>query len=114
MKKNNLKQLAVLIAKENIISKKTSDFILKSLSRKNIKIFLHFYKNELQKKQVYVTTASRLSIGSLSTLKGLFRGKELILNIDAKVGAGIKVQQRDLITDYTFKRYIDDTIKLLK
>lgn len=113
MKKNNLKQLAMLIAKENIISKKTSDFIL-TLSRKNIKIFLHFYKNELQKKQAYITTASRLSMESLGTLKGLLKGKKLILNIDTAVGAGIKVQQADIITDYTFKRYIDDTIELLK
>ena len=114
MKKNNLKRLAELLAKEDTISKKAGDFILKSLNRKNVKIFLHFYENELEKKRAYVTSASKLSIESLNSLKELFKYKEIISNIDNAVGAGIKVRQADIIIDYTFKRYIDDTIELLK
>jgi len=114
MKKNNLKHLAELTAKEKTISKKTGDFILKSLNRKNVKIFLHFYRNELQKKRTYVTTASVLSSESLKSLKNLFKEKIIVSNIDSNVGAGIKVRQEDIIIDYTFKRYIDDTIELLK
>ena len=114
MKKNNLKNLAILIAKEKAVSKKSCDFILESLNRRNVKILLHFYRNEWQKKCAYVTTASGLSIESLNSLKNLFRGKEIISNTDSAVGAGIKIQQGDSIIDYTFKRYINDTIELLK
>ena len=68
----------------------------------------------MQKERAYVTSASGLSIESMQNLKELFRGKEIISEIDENVGAGIRVRQKDIIIDYTFKRYIDDTIEQLK
>ena len=114
MKKNSLKHLAIMLSREKTVSKATYDFILKSLSRKNLKTFLYFYRDSLQKKRAYVTTASGLSIKSLNNLKILFKGKEIITNTDDSIGAGIRIQQGDSIIDYTFKRYINDTIEQLK
>ena len=114
MKKNNLKNLAILVAQEKVVSKKSCDFILKSLNRNNVKAFLYFYRNELQKKRAYVTTASGLSIKSMTYLKTLFKNKEIISTTDASVGAGIKISHNDFIVDYTFKGYLDYTIELLK
>src|SRR3990167_9008517 len=91
MKKNKLKNLAILFAKEKAASKKSCDFLLKSLNRRDVKIFLHFYRNELQKKRVYVTTASGLPIESMKSLKSLFKNKEIISNTNSTVGAGIMI-----------------------
>lgn len=114
MKKNNLKHLAILLAKEKTISKRNYDFVLKSLNRKGVKLFLYFYKNELQKKRAYITSASGLSIESMKNIRNIFKDKEIISNTDSSVGAGIRIQQGDSIIDYTFKRYINNAIELLK
>jgi F0F1-type ATP synthase delta subunit len=59
-------------------------------------------------------TSGNLSTESLKSLKNIYKDKELIIEIDPTLGAGIKIREKDMITDFTFKKYIDQTIDSLK
>lgn len=110
---SKLKKLAALVAREDLISKETEKFIL-SLNRGNLKTFLMYYKLELLKNSAKVTTASALSSNEFKELKGIFKGKRLVAKVDDTLGAGIKIEHMDTVIDFTFKKYINDTIENLR
>lgn len=113
MRQDILKQLAKGCATGNI-SKVTTEFILNKLANSDLKIFTRFLRGELEKQRVYVTTSSQMTTATKKTLGFAYKGKEIIEIIDSTVGAGIKIQENDSIIDFTFKRYINDTINKLK
>ncbi len=113
-KDQKLKNLAEIAAKNDRIPNDISNYIFTFLSKQELKIFLGFYKNALDKKRVYITTSGNLSTESLKSLKNIYKDKELIIEIDPTLGAGIKIREKDMITDFTFKKYIDQTIDSLK
>jgi F0F1-type ATP synthase delta subunit len=113
-KDQKLKNLAEIAAKNDRIPNDISNYIFTFLSKQELKIFLGFYKNALDKKRVYITTSGNLSTESLKSLKNIYKDKELIIEINPTLGAGIKIREKDMITDFTFKKYIDQTIDSLK
>lgn len=113
MRQDILKQLAKGCAIGKI-SNVTSKFILNKLSNKDLKTFTRYLRSELEKQRVYVTTSSQLTAMTKKTLVSAYKGKEIIEITDSTVGAGIKIQESDSIIDFTFKRYINDTINKLK
>ena len=113
MDKNKIRLLAKLTGKNRTISKEIGSFVL-DLNRKDLKIFLSNYRNSLQKNRAYATSASKLSAESSKKLAEIFKGKQLITAVDSSVGAGIMIKQDDSVVDFTFKKYINDTIEMLK
>ncbi len=113
-KEQKLKQLAILASKSDSIPEDIASYLLNYLGKQELKVFLRFYKNEIDRKRVYVSTPQNLSQDSMKTLKNLYAQKEIILSVDPTLGAGLKIQQNDTIVDFTFKKYIDDTIDTLK
>lgn len=112
--KQKIKRIAQIAAESKTIPEDIGQFVLKCLNKQELKTFLHYYKWSLEKKRVYVTSASELSLDNLSQIKSHYKGKEVITMVDKNLGAGIKLQNDDLVVDFTFKKYITDTIEKLK
>lgn len=112
--KQKIKKIAEIAAQSNIIPDDIRTYVLEILTKQELKDFLRNYRNALDKKRVYITTSTDVSQKEILDLLPNLKGKELILSQDASLGGGIKIRQTDTITDYTFKKYIDDTIEKLK
>lgn len=114
MKDKTLKLLAQSCVDNPSLTSRTTSFILKSLTKRELKLFLSHYKVALHKKKVYITASSKLEKSTLDELKRTYKGYDLEIIYDKNLGAGIKIQQDDMIIDYTFKKYLADTIEQLK
>ena len=113
-KEQKIKQLAILASQSNTIPEDVSSYVINYLSKQDLKMFMRFYKNELDKKRIYVYSPENLSENNMKTLKNLYEKKDIMLVIDSTLGAGLKIRQNDTIVDFTFKKYINDTIDTLK
>lgn len=112
--KQKIKRLAQMAAENDTIPQDIEKFVLEVLTKQELKDFLRNYKNSLDKKRVYISTSTKIERNEISKLLPQFKNKELILTIDETLGGGIKIKQDDTIIDFTFKKYIDDTIEKLK
>lgn len=114
MKDKTIKLLAQSCVNNPKLTGKTISFIFKSLSKRELKFFLNCYRIALNKKRIYITASSQLDKTALRLLKTTYKDYELEFTYNKDIGAGIKVQQNDMIIDYTFKKYVTDTISQLK
>lgn len=113
MSTKDVKKLAKSFANAESLDKKSIDFVLK-LNRGDLKVFLSNYKLSLKKTTVTATSATELAGDDIKQLQTLYKGKRLVVKADKTLGAGIKVEDNDNIIDFTFKKYINDTIQNLK
>lgn len=109
-----IKKLALIAANEKVMPKDISEYVLKIMTKQELKDFLKFYKSALQKRRVYVESSNILSMNTLSDLRKIFKNKDILSSVNENLGAGIKIIQDDIIIDFTFKKYINDTIEKLK
>lgn len=109
-----LKKLAHIASENDKIPEDITEFVLKRLSKKELKDFLYFYKAELEKKRVYVYAAVKLSVKELTDLKSLYKNKEILPIIDGSLGGGLRIKEDDMVVDFTLKNYINETIEKLK
>lgn len=112
--KQKIKRLAIIAAKSSTIPRDIEEYVLTCFKKQELKEFLHYYKDALSKNRVFVTSSLDLSEENKTLLKSIFKEKELITLKEEDLGAGIKIRQNDTIIDYTFKKYINDTIEKLK
>lgn len=112
MKKKNkiLKKIAISLIREKKIDKETIKTLL-SLDKESLKAVLFFYKALLSKQRVYVASASPLSKELIKELEEIYPDREIQITIDESLGAGIKIEKDDTITDFTFKKSITDIIE---
>lgn len=113
-KEQKIKQLAILASQSNTIPEDISLYVINYLSKQDLKLFMRFYKNELDKKRIYVYSQEKLTDNNMKLLKNMYEKKDIILVVDHTLGAGLKIRQNDTIVDFTFKKYINDTIDTLK
>lgn len=112
MNEKQLRALAYSIAQFGL-DKKTADFVMQKLNKKQLKSFVMYYKKALAKQTIKITTAGELASSEKEELKQLYKNMKLDIEIDASLGAGIKIRHDDTIIDFTFKKYINDTIAKL-
>jgi F0F1-type ATP synthase delta subunit len=112
--KQKIKKIAQLAAMSDTIPQDIERYVLEVLTKQELKDFLRSYKNALDKKRVYISTSTSLTKNEVAKLLPQFTDKELILTTDETLGGGIKIKQDDTIMDFTFKKYINDTIEKLK
>lgn len=112
--KEKLKTLAKIVSQNSMIPQDIETFVLTRLNKLELKLFLRFYNLELQRRNVKVSSASELSNETIISIQDMFVGKNIENVIDPTLGGGIKLQQDDLIIDFTVKKYINDTIEELK
>ena len=109
-----IRKLALIAAESKNIPADIEQFVLKYLGKQDLKTFLAFYKNALNKRRVYVSSADKLSTDNLKMLKDIYNAKDIIELSDQSLGAGLKLVNDDMVVDFTFKKYINDTIEKLK
>lgn len=109
-----LKKLAKIAAEESKIPQDIEKFVLTKLNKQELKAFLNYYKSFLSKKRVFITSSQEISKETLSHISQMYKDNDIITLIDPSVGAGIKLQHDDLVVDFTFLKYINDTIDKLK
>lgn len=112
--KQKNKKLAQIAAENDTIPADIEKFVLEVLTKQELKDFLRNYKRALDKKRVYVTTSTEITKAEIANLLPQYKTRELILTTDNTLGGGIRVKQDDTVTDFTFKKYIEDTIEKLK
>jgi F0F1-type ATP synthase delta subunit len=112
--RQKIKKLAIIAAENKTIPADIEEFVLTQLGKQELKIFLGFYKKALTKKRVYITSSDHVSDEIIKTLKGIYKDKEILTTVDESLGAGMKLTEDDTIIDFTFKKYINDTIEELK
>lgn len=113
MRRSNIKKLAESFASVDKISNNSAKFVLSNLSKEELKVFLSFYKVFLDRRRVYITSSSDIDRATMNNLKSIYKNYSLNVNVDKNLGAGIKIQHADMITDFTFKKYLEDTIEKL-
>lgn len=114
MSKRKIRKLAQMAAANDIIPQDIERYVLEVLNKQELKVFLESYKSVLDKNRVYISTSTEISKSQVTNAFPQFRNKELILTTDETLGGGIKMRQDDTIIDFTFKKFIDDTIDKLK
>ena len=113
-KEQKLKKLAIIAAASNNIPADIQEYVLNYLGKQDVKVFLRFYRSALDKKRIYISSAGSLTVATESLLKNTYKGKEIVVDIDPSLGAGLRIRENDTIVDFTFKKYIDETIETLK
>lgn len=112
--KQKIKKLALIAAENSKVPKDIEKFVLTKMSKQELKDFLRFLRIELDKRRVYVMSSEKLLPDNITIIKRLFGDKEIIETIDKSVGAGLKIRNNDLVIDFTFKNFINDTIEKIK
>jgi len=109
-----LKKLAQIAASMPSIPKDIEEYVLSVLSKKDLKEFLEYYKIELSKKRIQITSSDILSEENMNMFKKMYKDREIMFTIDKSVGAGFVVKDNDMIADFSVKKLIDNTIEKLK
>jgi F0F1-type ATP synthase delta subunit len=109
-----IKKLAQIAGSSDNIPADIEKFVLNYMSKQELKDFMRFYKSVLDKRRVYVYAASELSKDTEKLLKDLYKDKEIYVDIEKSLGAGLKIRQDDMLIDFTFKKYINETLEKLK
>lgn len=109
-----IKKLAIIAASSSSIPEDIKSYVLTILGKKELKTFLSYYRRALDKKRVYITSSNEISSEMMKELKSIFDEKDIMTSIDPTVGGGLKLIEDDMVVDFTFKKYINDTIEKLK
>lgn len=112
--KQKIRKLAEITAQSSQVPKDIEGYVLDIMSKHELKEFLRVLKIELDKRRVFVTSSEALSAENLALLKREYKGKEMINSIDTSLGGGIKIKDNDLVIDFSYKKFIDDTIDRIK
>lgn len=112
--KQKIKKLALIAAEEKTIPQDIQKYVLENMGKKDLKTFLSYYKKALDKKRIYITSSDALTNENISMLKSVYNDKEIVSTIDSSLGGGFKLAEDDMVVDFTFKKYINDTIEKLK
>ncbi len=112
--KQKIKKLAQIAAEKPQIPRDVEEFVLTKMSKQELKDFLKYFRLELDKKRVYVVSSDAISKDNLNSLKKQYADKELIESLDQTIGGGIKIKDNDLVIDFSFKTFINDTIEKIK
>lgn len=106
------KKLAESIANEKV-SKKDALKILSLLSISELRTLLRELKLAEEKNILEATLADELDPALKKKLVDKFPDSKLTINVDRKIGAGIKVRKFDMIYDFTVKSKLENIVNKL-
>lgn len=82
--------------------------IAKTLSRRDLKVYIRALKLAEQKHKVYIAVAKRSVYNeSKKMFKGIFEGKEIILQEDPSLLLGARIVDNDIVYDFTLKERLE-------
>lgn len=114
MNKNILKKLAKSSIVNGKIEKNIVSFVINKLSKKDIKIYLFHLRNDLKKRQIYVTISSIPSGNVKKDISEIFKNREIIYSIDDKLGAGMEIKYDDNYISISVKKMIEQAISKIE
>lgn len=114
LNKQKIRKLASITAESSRVSRDIEEYVLTKMSKQELKDFLKYLKMELDKKRVYVISSEAVSKENLSLIKRKFEGKRIVETLDKSLGGGLKIRDNDLVIDFSFKKFINDTIERIK
>ena len=113
MKAQDILQFAILVSKEKSVDNKVIDYIMDKLNISDLKLFKHYLIQEVNKNKIFVQTAIE-SESLRSEIQKLFPNREVEIERNKSLGAGIYVIDQDNHYDLSMKNKIDQIIDNLK
>jgi F0F1-type ATP synthase delta subunit len=96
--KNKIKNLVELSYEDGQLNPEAVELIISRLSRKELKQYIRFLKQEENKKHVFVTSAKQINNKSREKIQHLFPKKQISYYMDPSMISGIKIVEND--TEY--------------
>ena len=109
-----IKKLAQIESEKNAITKDISKFVIEYIEKKELKVFLNYYKSALDKKTVHIKSAEKISASKIKEFESIYKNKDIVFSVDEELGGGFILRENDSVVDFTVKDYINKTIDSLK
>jgi len=114
MQSKDIKKLAHHTITGGAVNKAIAEFVLKNLSRADVKNYLFYLKKEIALRTVYVSSAQTLEVDDQKKLAEMFPGQDTRFETDNTLAAGIVIRTNDTIMDASLKGTIEATIEKLR
>ncbi len=116
MNKAGLRKLAELTVSDKETSERLEQYVLKRLTRSDLKTFLFYLKQELANRKVYIRTAGTPDDAAVKALRALFAGKDVDINFEtvAALGAGLQIEYKDTLLELSLRKLIDQKFSQIK
>lgn len=114
MKKSDIKKLAQVSFDKGIVNKNVVDYVMDKLSKADLKLFLFFLTQEIDKNTVSVVSSHELTTQDKKRLENIFEKEVFNYKTDISLGAGIVIKSEDTIIDASIKGAVNQTINQLK
>ena len=89
------------------INDTVAKYVLKNLSKKELKEYIKILKHKIEANRVMVSSASSLSASEKTEMGKLFSDYSVEFKEDTQIGGGMKVAIGDTIIDLSVKNYIN-------
>lgn len=96
------------------INDKIAQYILKNLSKKELKEYVKILKYKVEANRVMISSASVLNSSEKVEMTKLFSDYSVEFKEDTQIGGGMKVTIGDTIIDLSVKNYIQTILTNLK
>ena|SRR3990172_4700585 len=114
MNRDVVKKLAQITIKNGKVSGKISDFIMKKLSKSDLKTYLFYFKNYARKNHVYITIASDQDKFAVNNISKFFKNKNISYRINPAIVAGFNIEFEDNEINLDIKNLVDQTVVATK
>ncbi len=101
------------IEKDGNIDRKLTDYILKNLSKEELKMFLRNLKKTYAHKNITVKHAGTIPDNIKRELEKKYADKNIQYIHDATLGGGIEIVDNDLVVNYTVSGLVKNNLKAL-
>jgi len=101
------------VDEKNNINEKVAEFILKNLSKKELKIYLRRIRKISKEQNVTVKYEGKLNNNLETEIRKMFEDKIIKFEKDEKLGGGFLIINNDMIVNYTIDRMIESRIKII-
>lgn len=101
------------VDEKNNINEKVAEFILKNLSKKELKIYLRRIRKISNEQNVTVKYEGKLDSNLETEIRKMFDQKIVKFEKDEKLGGGLLILNNDMIVNYTIDGMIESRIKII-
>lgn len=108
-----LKNIAQYLVETGKVNETVEEYILKKLSRDELKNFLFYLKEALRKSRVTVISADKLDQDTKKKIETLYKKSGHYLT-DESLSAGVIIKDGDDVYDASFKNMLNETINKLE
>ncbi len=116
MNRVNLKKLAMLTVSDKETGEKVEQYVLKKLTRPELRTYLFYLRQEIANRKVYIRTASAPDNDVKQSLKNLFAGKDVDINFETveSLGAGLQIEYKDSLLELSLRKLINQSYSQIK